>query len=109
MAHNISSVRSENEKQIEAFKQIVALRAHIDTLQRELVDLKRRAIQNISLEMGKTSAEDIKKDKEMMETVEGTVRKTHLFSPFLSSVFLEPRRLKHVAGTHFSCAHDFFF
>jgi len=72
MAHNISSVRSENEKQIEAFKQIVALRAHIDTLQRELVDLKRRAIQNIGLEMGKTSAEDIQQDKEMMETVEGT-------------------------------------
>lgn len=72
MAHNISSVRSENEKQVEAFKQIVALRAHIDTLQRELVDLKRRAIQNISIEMENTNAADIQKDKEKMQTVEGT-------------------------------------
>lgn len=51
------------KKQVDAFKQIVTLRAAVDSLSKELTDLKRRAIINVQKQQEAAAIEESKKDR----------------------------------------------
>jgi len=52
------------KKQVDAFKQIVTLRSAVSSLQRELIDLKRRALVNVQKKQEKDAIEASKRDRE---------------------------------------------
>jgi len=53
----------ELKKQIDAFKQIVTLRAAVESLSKELTDLKRRAIINVQKQQEAAAVEESKRDR----------------------------------------------
>lgn len=57
-------LRAELDTQVDAFRQIVLLRSTITSLERELVDLKRRALQNVQKAKQQQEEEEIVEDRE---------------------------------------------